>query len=69
MQTSRDIARLAGVSQATVSRVLANNPKVREETRQKVLAVLDSTAYVPNAQARAMRSRRSGTIGVDTDKI
>lgn len=69
MQTSRDIARLAGVSQATVSRVLANNPKVREETRQKVLAVLDSTAYVPNAQARAMRSRRSGTIGVVTGKI
>jgi LacI family transcriptional regulator len=69
MLTSRDIARLAGVSQATVSRVLANKPNVREETRHRVQSVLDSINYVPNEQARAMRTRRTGTIGVVTGRI
>ncbi|MFC9362423.1 LacI family DNA-binding transcriptional regulator [Rhodococcus sp. NPDC057014] len=69
MPTSKDIARLAGVSQTTVSRVLANKSNVREETRQKVLSVLDSTGYVPNEQARAMRTRRTGTVGVVTGRI
>jgi LacI family transcriptional regulator len=69
MPTSRDIARLAGVSQATVSRVLADKPNVREETRLRVQSVLDSIGYVPNEYARAMRTGRTGTIGVVTGRI
>lgn len=69
MPTSKDIARLAGVSQTTVSRVLQNKPNVREETRQRVLEVLRGTGYVPNEQARAMRLKRTGVIGVVTGRI
>lgn len=62
--TSHDVARLASVSQATVSRVLRQDPKVRPETRDRVLRVLAETRYQPNAAARAFRTRRSGAIGV-----
>lgn len=67
--TSRDIARLAGVSQATVSRVLADKPNVNPETRERVQRVLDETGFVPNEQARAMRTRRTGNLGVMTGKL
>lgn len=69
MPTSRDVARLAGVSQATVSRVLHDSPKVRQETRQRVLDALARTGYTPNLNARAMRTRRTGTIGVVVSRI
>ncbi len=62
--TSHDVARLAGVSQATVSRVLRQNPKVRPETRDRVLRVLAETRYEPNAAARTFRTNRSGSVGV-----
>ncbi len=67
--TSRDIARIAGVSQTTVSRVLQNRGNVQESTRQRVLKALQDTGYVPNLQARAMRMRRSGLVGVVTGRI
>ncbi len=67
--TSRDVARLAGVSQSTVSRVLQNRGNVEESTRQRVLKALEDTGYVPNSQARAMRMRRSGLVGVVTGRI
>lgn len=60
---------LAGVSQTTVSRVLQNRNNVREETRAKVLRVLEETGYVANQQARSMRMRKSGNIGVVTGRI
>lgn len=44
-----DISRHAGVSIATVSRVLNNSPHVSEETRRKVMKVIDGCGYVPNA--------------------
>lgn len=62
--TSHDVARLAKVSQATVSRVLRDDPKVRPETRKRVLAVLSATGYEPNAAARAFRAGRANSIGV-----
>lgn len=62
--TSHDVARLAQVSQATVSRVLRQEPRVRPETRERVLQVLADTGYQPNAAARAFRTRRTGSIGV-----
>ena len=62
--TSHDVARMAGVSQATVSRVLRQDPKVRPATRDRVLRVLTETRYEPNAAARAFRTNRSGSVGV-----
>jgi LacI family transcriptional regulator len=62
--TSREIAQLAGVSQATVSRVLHGSTSVTADTRDRVLAVLAETGYQPNMAARAMRTQRTGTIGV-----
>ena len=69
MATSRDIARLAGVSQATVSRVLQGRANVSPHTRQHVLDVVQETGYVADEQARALRTRRSGTVGVVTGSI
>jgi LacI family transcriptional regulator len=67
--TSRDVARLAGVSQASVSRVLTNHPHVSEAMRQRVRDALTATGYTPNTQARAMRTHRTGTIGIVTGRI
>jgi DNA-binding LacI/PurR family transcriptional regulator len=64
-----DVARLAGVSHQTVSRVVNGHPVVREETRQRVLAAMAELDYRPNSMARALvtnRSRTLGLIGVDT---
>jgi LacI family transcriptional regulator len=67
--TSRDVARLAGVSQATVSRVLNDSDRVAPDTRARVQAVLEATGYQPNAAATWMRTRRTGTIGVVVGRI
>lgn len=67
--TSRDLARLAGVSQSTVSRVLTNSPRVNAETRARVLKVLQKMNYTPNALARAMKTGRTGTIGVFMSRV
>ena len=64
MVTSRDVAQVAGVSQATVSRVLRDAGPVKAETRARVLEAAAQIGYQPNALARAMRTRRSGTVGV-----
>jgi LacI family transcriptional regulator len=58
-----DVARAAGVSIATVSRVLNRPEAVREPLRQRVLAAVRELSYVPNAGARAMKLQRSGTVG------
>ncbi len=59
-----DVARIAGVSYQTVSRVLNSNPRVLPETRQRVLDAIDSLGYRPNQAARALVTKRSRTIGV-----
>lgn len=59
-----DVARLAGVSHQTVSRVLNDHPNVRPQTRAKVLAVIRELAYRPNAAARTLVTRRTRTLGV-----
>ena len=69
MVTSRDIAKRAGVSQPTVSRVLNGIPTVAPEIRERVLLALEETGYVPNAQAKAMRTARSGVVGIATTEI
>lgn len=63
MPTIEDVARRAGVSTATVSRVLNQTDAVRAGLRAKVQAAVAALAYVPHAGARTMKLRRSGTIG------
>jgi DNA-binding LacI/PurR family transcriptional regulator len=59
-----DVARLAGVSHQTVSRVLNSHPNVSAATRQRVMVAMEQLNYRPNAFARGLVTRRSGRIGV-----
>lgn len=61
--TIEDVARAAGVSTATVSRVLNRSDSVSEALRKKVTAAVSRLGYVPHAGARALMLRRSGTVG------
>ena len=62
--TSQDVARLAGVSQSTVSYVLTGSRPISEATRRRVEAAILELGYHPNSGARTLRSRRSGVIGL-----
>ena len=64
--TIYDVARLSGLSIATVSRVLNSPEQVTPETREKVLKVIDELGYVPRAEARARAIRGTRRIGVLT---
>ncbi|GIF14075.1 LacI family transcriptional regulator [Actinoplanes teichomyceticus] len=59
-----DVARLAGVSHQTVSRVLNDHPNVKEQTRLRVRAAIAELGYRPNRAARALVTGRSQLIGV-----
>jgi DNA-binding LacI/PurR family transcriptional regulator len=61
-----DVARLAGVSHQTVSRVLNDHPNVAASTRDRVLQAIEQLDYRPNQMARGLVTRRSGRIGVLT---
>ena len=65
--TINDVARLAGVSKKTVSRVINNSPFVREETRAKVEAVIAESGFSPDPQARGLAFRRSFLVGMIYD--
>jgi len=62
--TSRDIADLAGVSQATVSRALRNSPLVREDTRKKIHEIARELNYFVNRNAAGLRTHQSNTIAL-----
>lgn len=64
MVTIKDVARLAGVSISTVSRVINDSKPVSKEVREKVLEVIKETGYRPNDVARSLVTRRSYLIGV-----
>ncbi len=64
MITIRDVARQAGVSVATVSRVLNNSALVSQETRESVMKAVAQLGYRPNANAQALATQVSDTIGV-----
>ncbi|HEY3502348.1 MAG TPA: LacI family DNA-binding transcriptional regulator [Actinocatenispora sp.] len=64
-----EVARLGGVSVATVSRALNGRPEVSPATRERIRSLAAELGYTPNASARALASRRSGMVGLlwDTD--
>lgn len=68
--TIREVADAAGVSIATVSRVLNDKPHpVGEATRRRILSLAEEMGYRPNQAARSLRTERSATIGIITDNI
>ncbi len=69
--TIEDIAELAGVSRGTVSRVLNQHPSVSDDTRQKVLGIMERLNYRPNFSARHMRTDSSNMVGFGllTDEV
>ena len=58
------VAQLAGVSEATVSRVLSGSAAVKEPTRRRVLEAVEELGYVPSSLARQFAKRKSGNLGV-----
>ena len=65
----KDVAIAAGVSTATVSRVLADKPYVRGEVRDRVMAVVKELNYSPNRVARSLRAQKSNVIGLIVSDI
>ncbi len=65
--TINDIARMAGVSKKTVSRIINNSPLVRKDTREKVEALMREVGYTPDPMARGLAFRRSFLIGMVYD--
>jgi LacI family transcriptional regulator len=63
MTTVYDVARVAGVSAATVSRVMRGSPLVNHDTRERVLAVIEALGFVPDAYAQGLSNRRKDVIG------
>jgi LacI family transcriptional regulator len=62
--TSHDVARLAGVSQPTVSRALRDDPRLSEETRRRVRAAAERLHYVPSQLGRSLSTRVTGQVGI-----
>lgn len=69
MATIYDVARHAGVSPKTVSRVLNRDAPVSEKTKKAVKAAIDALGYVPSHAARSIKSNKSGLIGLITGAI
>lgn len=67
--TIYDIAREAGVSTATVTRVVSGHPSVKAETRERVQRVIDAHAYTPSAAARDLERGRTHTLGIVLPQI
>ena len=59
-----DLAKMAGVSRTTISRVLNNKSDVDDKTREKVLKIIDEVGYVANSVARNLRQKRTNKIGL-----
>ncbi|WP_432256413.1 LacI family DNA-binding transcriptional regulator [Limimaricola sp. AA108-03] len=64
-----DVAKAAGVSNKTVSRVVNGEPNVKPATKERVEKAIAELGYVPNMAARSVRSNRSNTLGIITDCI
>lgn len=69
MTSIKDVAKAAGVSTATVSRVLTNNAPIKAETRKRVLEAVAKLNYRPNLIARSLRAQKSTKIGLVVSDI
>ncbi|MGM0878363.1 MAG: LacI family DNA-binding transcriptional regulator [Bacillota bacterium] len=71
--TIKDVAKVANVTPSTVSRVIANNPRISEKTKKKVRMVMEELGYHPNFKARSLVSGSTQTIGLvmpnSTEKV
>lgn len=67
--TIKDVAKKAGVSISTVSRVINNSKPVTDEIKRKVLDVIEETGYVPNPLARSLVTKKSQLIGVIVPEV
>ena len=64
MASIKDVARAAGVSVSTVSRIINNNPLISDETREKVLKIMKEFNYVPNSMARGLSNQQAFTVAL-----
>ncbi|WP_082233056.1 LacI family DNA-binding transcriptional regulator [Halobacillus massiliensis] len=69
MPTISDVAKLSGLSKATVSRVINNHPYISKEKRERVEQAMKELGYVPNPYARRLRGTLTSTIGVIVPRI
>ncbi len=69
MPSIRDVARIAGVSISTVSRVVSGSANVEAGTRARVVEAINTTGYRPNLNARSLRSRSGQLVGLALPKI
>lgn len=69
LQTIKDVAALAGVSDRTVSRVVNGEPNISAKTKARVEGAISELNYIPNLAARMVRTNRSGVLGVITDVV
>ncbi|WP_323899773.1 trehalose operon repressor TreR [Aeromonas hydrophila] len=67
--TILDIARLSGVGKSTVSRVLNQDPKVKQATRDRVEQIIAEHGFVPSKSARAMRSQSQQVVGIIVSRL
>lgn len=69
MATIYEVSKLAGVSLATVSRVMNNNAKVSDKTRKKVLQAMSTLGYKPNTIAQSLASNRTNSVGLVVSEL
>jgi len=69
MSTIEDVAKLAGLSRTTVSRVINNHPYVSEDKRKLVMEAMKQLGYVPNSSARSLRSQKTDVIALFVPRI
>ena len=62
--TIKDVAKLAGVHASTVSRVINNDSRISEKTKNRVLLIINKLGYTPNAVARGLKTKRTYTLGM-----
>ena len=67
--TLKDVAKVAGVSYATVSRALSGSPEIGESTRKRVIKICEEMGYTPDAVARSMVMKRTNIIGLVVTSI